>query len=104
VEKNNNNGVFELIWVGFAIELLVTSSLSKKMSHDFYLEGKPRMPHLLRCQGFAVEKLRLHPWSPWIWGILGFCNVRVNCNGRQREKGKYILKEKLHASKVYAYS
>jgi len=75
--KNNNNRVFRLIWVCFAIELLVNSSINKKICHVFYPVGKPRMPHLLRCQGLAVENLRLHPWSPWIWDILGFCNVRV---------------------------
>jgi len=36
------------------------------------------IPHLLRCQGLAVKNLRLRPWTPWIWGILGFCNNRVN--------------------------
>jgi len=35
------------------------------------------IPHLLRCQGLAVKNLRLHPWTPWIWGILGFCSTRV---------------------------
>jgi len=35
------------------------------------------IPHLLRCQGLAVKNLRLRPWTPWIWGILGFCNTRV---------------------------
>src|SRR4030042_3440160 len=23
--------------------------------------------------------LRLRPWTPWLWGILGFCNNRVKC-------------------------
>ena len=32
--------------------------------HLIYLTGKPRIPHLLRCQGFAVNpaKAGLHPW------------------------------------------
>jgi len=32
--------------------------------HLIYLSGKPRIQHLLRCQGFAVNpaKAGLHPW------------------------------------------
>jgi hypothetical protein len=33
--------------------------------------------HLLRCQGFGVAYLQPHPWTPWIYSTLGFCNVRV---------------------------
>ena len=37
------------------------------------------IPHLLCCQGFGVAWLQPHPWSPWICGILDFCNLRVYC-------------------------
>ena len=25
----------------------------------------------------CISLLRLHPWSPWIWGILDFCTINV---------------------------
>ena len=47
--------------------------------------GKPRILHLLCCQGFAVrdysltsaELSRSPPLTPRIYSILDFCNVRV---------------------------
>jgi hypothetical protein len=55
-----------------------------KSSHFIYPPGKPRIPHLLRCRGFAVKYCKLHPRrlrSPRRRdlgsGILDFCNVGV---------------------------
>jgi len=46
------------------------------------------IPHLLRCQGLALKNLRLRPWTPWSWGILGFCNTRVKHRCRGLPQGK----------------
>jgi len=39
-------------------------------SHHFVCpSGKPRILHLLRCQGVRGKLLQLHPWTPWIYNV-----------------------------------
>ena len=33
------------------------------------------IPSLPRVRGSLLQR---HPWTPWTYGILNFCNVRVN--------------------------
>jgi hypothetical protein len=46
-----------------------------------YPMGKPTIPHLQRCQGFAVGRTTASPFPPWISGILGFCSIMVKTDG-----------------------
>jgi hypothetical protein len=75
--KNNNNKAIEYFWTCFPNKFLMTSQANKKMS-CFLPGGKAEdapSPALPRTRS---KILRLRPWTPWIWGILGFCNNRVN--------------------------
>ena len=64
-----------------------TYRIIKKL-HFVYPSGKRLFvrtagyTHLLRCQGLAVggcceaAAYGIHPWTPWIWGILDFRSIR----------------------------
>jgi hypothetical protein len=64
------------MWAYFPNKLLVTSKTNKKLS-CFLPGGKVEdvlSPSLPRARS---KILRLCPWTPWIWDILGFCNNKV---------------------------
>ena len=52
--KNKNNKAFSFMNTISWKPSNVTSKSLKEICHAFYPKGKTMIPHLLRCQGFAV--------------------------------------------------
>jgi len=53
--KRKNNKVFNFMDAIFRNQPKVKFKPLRKICHVFYPPGKPKIPHLLRCQGFAVN-------------------------------------------------
>jgi hypothetical protein len=69
------------------------------MQKNFNLnDRKPMTPHLLlvapkHCEGgprVRSSLLRLHPWTPWIWGILDFRSIEEKQKEETLDHAKII--------------
>ena len=69
--KNVSYGIFLTLWAS----LSATPQQAGK-AHDTVI------PSLPRVRGKLLQR---HPWTPWTYGILNFCNDRVKVIPRETE-------------------